>query len=115
MSAHTAEKDAGPIFVLTSVNGEQMRGVRASQDGTLGYCNVEDGPGYHFWGDLYVAAAEPECDHDWDRYWDGSLGYRATDSCRKCHAYRPTPTAVTPPAPTQGTEHHPDHQGDATT
>lgn len=31
------------------------------------------------------------CDHDWQLYWDGSLGYRETDCCMKCGTYRPTP------------------------
>lgn len=34
---------------------------------------------------------EISCAHDWQPYWDGSLGYTATDSCTGCHAYRPTP------------------------
>lgn len=29
------------------------------------------------------------CEHDWREYWDGSLGYRATDCCVTCGAYRP--------------------------
>jgi hypothetical protein len=35
------------------------------------------------------------CAHDWQPYWDGSLGYRATDCCRVCGDYRDTPPATT--------------------
>lgn len=31
----------------------------------------------------------PDCDHDWQAYWDGSLGYPATEGCEKCGTYRP--------------------------
>ena len=31
------------------------------------------------------------CTHDWQPFWDGSLGYAATDCCRVCGDYRPTP------------------------
>lgn len=33
--------------------------------------------------------------HDWQPYWDGSLGYRATDRCTQCGDYRPTTTEET--------------------
>jgi hypothetical protein len=33
------------------------------------------------------------CSHDWEPFWDGSLGYTATDRCRVCGDYRPTPHA----------------------
>ena len=31
------------------------------------------------------------CLHDWEQFWDGSLGYSATDRCMACGDYRPTP------------------------
>lgn len=36
-------------------------------------------------------ASTAVCDHDWREFWDGSLGYRATDCCTKCGAYQATP------------------------
>jgi hypothetical protein len=30
-----------------------------------------------------------ECEHVWETYWEGGLGYTPTDSCRLCHAFRP--------------------------
>jgi hypothetical protein len=38
---------------------------------------------------------EELCTHDWEPFWDGSLGYAATDCCRVCGDYRDTPPAAT--------------------
>jgi hypothetical protein len=35
--------------------------------------------------------SEQLCTHDWWPFWDGSLGYAATDCCRVCGDYRETP------------------------
>lgn len=45
-----------------------------------------------------------ECAHDWQQYWDGSLGYTATDYCARCHAYRPTPATPDLPIPEEALE-----------
>jgi hypothetical protein len=44
----------------------------------------------------HTAEKDALCDHDWQEYWDGSLGYRATDCCTRCFAYRPTPSVIPP-------------------
>lgn len=37
------------------------------------------------------AVEQGPCVHDWQPFWDGSLGYSQTDRCTRCGAYRPTP------------------------
>jgi hypothetical protein len=36
-----------------------------------------------------MSTPDPElCAHDWEPFWDGSLGYSATDKCWRCGSYR---------------------------
>lgn len=44
----------------------------------------------HVGHQIQQAEAQAVCDHDWEPFWDGSLGYSATDSCTRCRAYRPS-------------------------
>lgn len=51
-------------------------------------CQIPDDPDCPLHGNR--ATRQATCDHNWEPFWDGSLGYRATDWCTRCNAYRPS-------------------------